>query len=127
MYNLQFFRRNKFYIRTMLCNSQYFYAVDSDMYFNDDDDDDNNNNNNVDDNKNKNIDCTVVSTAKWLRKRVTILRDTFVASLKYRLCPNITLLSTSRSPPFIFQAKYLSHIPHACYMFNPSYPSSVLN
>jgi hypothetical protein len=37
-YNLQCFRRNKFVIRIILRNSQYFCAVDSDMYFNDDDD-----------------------------------------------------------------------------------------
>jgi hypothetical protein len=41
----------------MLCNSQYFYAANRDMYFNDDDDDD-------DDNKNNKIDCTVVFPLK---------------------------------------------------------------
>ena len=39
MYNLHCFLRNKFAIRMMLCNSQYFYAVDINMYFDDDDDD----------------------------------------------------------------------------------------
>lgn len=75
-------------MRIISCKSQYFYAVDSDMYF----DDDNNNNKTKTTTKitkskqqitkqHHPMHCCV-STTKWLHKRATILRYTFVAYLK---------------------------------------------
>ena len=55
---------DKFAMKALLCNTQYFYVIDNYMYL-----------------RYTHTECIVVPTAKWLLKRAKMLRCTYISRL----------------------------------------------